>query len=273
MKLAFWHWRRRRQCSGDIGGQSDGSFFCDNSGSNGGNLCYGGSCGHPDCQGCHLVRAGEVMPILGDKLYNELDQERIICITGSLSGGKTRLAFDIALYYWRKGFRVFSNVPHNYENWTGVEDYDLFKSYLVIDEGGEYIRNAKVASLITRSAGKANYYAVFAGKRLPHKNLQDIVIRPRFDFYQNYGIPLILWRAKVNSDEPYKFVFWQWLPQKVHGTYSTLTSSAGLEDMFARAQITVTKLAAMEGQVAGEVQEAGITGFAEDIAEGIAAIS
>lgn len=207
------------------------------------------------------------MPIINSRIFDELDQERIICITGSLSGGKTRLAFDIGLLYWRKGFRVLSNVPHNFENWTGVTDNDLFKTYNVIDEGGEYVRQAKVASLITRSAGKANYYMVFAGKRLPHKNLQDIVIRPRFDFYQNYGIPLILWKAQVNADEKYKFPIWQYLPQRIHGTYSTRTSSSGLEDIFARAQATVEKLAEMEGQTAGTSADAGVSGLADDLSE------
>lgn len=205
--------------------------------------------------------------IFGSRLFDELDQERIICITGSLSGGKTRLAFDIALFYWRRGYRIFSNVPHNFVNWTGVESYDLFKSYVIIDEGGEYVRQAKVASAITRSAGKANYYAIFAGKRLPHKNLQDIIIKPRFDFYQNYGIPLILWRAVVNADEKYKFVFLQAFPQLVHGTYSTRTSSGGIEEVFSRASRTVDLLAKMEGQEAGEQQEAGYTGLADDLAE------
>lgn len=209
------------------------------------------------------------MPILNSRVFDELDQERIICITGSLSGGKTRLAFDIGLIYWRKGFRVLSNVPHNYVNWTGVNDDDLFKTYNVVDEGGEYVRQAKVGSLITRSAGKANYYMVFAGKRLPHKNLQDIVIRPRFDFYQNYGIPLILWKAQVNADEKYKFPIWQYLPQRVHGTYSTRTSSAGLEDIFRRAQNTVNKLAEMEGQTAGSSADAGFSGLADDLSESL----
>jgi len=209
------------------------------------------------------------MPILNSRLYDELDQERIICITGSLSGGKTRLAFDIALFYWRRGFRVFSNVPHNFNHWMGQGDFDLFKTYVVIDEGGEYVRQAKVASLITRSAGKANYYAVFAGKRLPHKNLQDIVIRPRFDFYQNYGIPVILWKAKVNADENYKFSFWQVFPSRIHGTYSTKTSSGGIEDIFSRASRTVERLAQMEGQEAGQQVEAGYTGLADDLAESL----
>lgn len=207
--------------------------------------------------------------ILGSRLFEELDQERMICITGSLSGGKTRLAFDIALFYWRRGYRVFSNTVHNFDNWTGVEGYHLFKSFVVVDEPGEYVRQSKAASVITRSAGKADYYAIFAGKRLPHKNLQDIVIRPRFDFYQNYGIPLILWRAVVNADEKYKFVFLQAFPQLVHGTYSTRSSSGGIEDIFARAQRTVEILAESEGQEAGIQQEAGYGGLADDLAEGI----
>ncbi len=210
------------------------------------------------------------MPILNERVFNELDQERIICITGSLSGGKTRLAFDIALRYWRKGFRVISNVPHNFDDWMGQGRGDLFKTYCVIDEGGEYIRQAKVASLITRSAGKANYYMVFAGKRLPHKNLQDVVIRPRFDFWQNYGIPLILWSAKVQADEKYRFPVWQYMPSLLHGTYSTITSSAGLENIFKFADNTVRRLAESEGQIAGTSADAGVEGFAEDLAEGIA---
>lgn len=205
--------------------------------------------------------------ILGSRLFDELDQERIICITGSLSGGKTRLAFDLALFYWRRGWRVISNVPHNFINWTGVEDYDLFKTFVIIDEGGEYVRASKLASAVTRSAGKANYYAIFAGKRLPHKNLQDIVIRPRFDFWQNFGIPLILWRAVVNADEKYKFVFLQALPQLVHGTYSTRKSSGAIVDITSRALRTVELLAKMEGQEAGEQAEAGYTGLADDLAE------
>ena len=36
--------------------------------------------------------------ILGSRLFDELDQERIVCITGSLSGGKTRLAFDLLFF-------------------------------------------------------------------------------------------------------------------------------------------------------------------------------
>jgi len=204
--------------------------------------------------------------IVGDRIFNELDTERIICIGGSLSGGKTRLAFDLARYYWRRGWRVNSNTAHNFKTY-GADPFHLFKTFNIVDEGGEYVRSAKIASLITRSAGKADYYVVFAGKRPPHKNLQDIIVKPRFDFYQNYGLPVILWRVRVNSDIPYVFTFWQILPQRIHGTFSTRSSSGGIETFIKRAEFTVQELARMEGQDAGIQVEAGVKGFADDLAE------
>jgi len=214
------------------------------------------------------------MPILGDRVYQELEQERIICITGRLSGGKTRLGFELALPWWKRGYRINSNSAHNFINWTGVFTYDLYRSFNIVDEGGEYVRQEKMASMITRSAAKSDYFVVFAGKRLPHKALQQVIIKPRFDFYFNYGIPLILWKAKVSGgDEPYKFSFFQVYPQYTHGTFSTRTSSAGIEEILARAEKTVDRLAREEGQTAGRQLDAGWEGLADDLAGGLSDIS
>jgi hypothetical protein len=218
------------------------------------------------------------MPIFSQRIFSELDTERIICIGGVLSGGKTRLAFDLALPYWRsRKYQINSNVVSNFEGipqtktYRGVhigdkENFHLFKTFNILDEGGEYVRTLKLASSITRSAGKADYYMIFSGKKMPHKELQGVVVRPRFNFWDNFGLPLILWSAKVNSDVPYKFNFIQWFPQALHGTYSTLSSSAGIENIIKRADNTVQLLAYMEGQVAGQTTEAGIEGLADDIA-------
>lgn len=206
------------------------------------------------------------MPILGDRLFNELDQERVVCITGALSGGKSRLAFDIALHYWRRGYRVKSNVGHNFTDWMVTHPKGLlYRTFNILDEGGEYVREAKVGSLITRSAGKADYYAIFSGKRLPHKDLCNVIIKPRFDFWQNYGIPMILWRVKVKSEEPYKYPVWQWLPHLMHGTYSTLSSSQGIENFLVLARQTIERLAQDEGEEAGESVTAGLDSIAEDL--------
>jgi len=207
--------------------------------------------------------------IIGTRLYNELDDERSVCVTGRLSGGKTRLAFDIALYYWRMGYRVISNVPHNFDDWMTFQDVGtLHKSFCILDEGGEYVRAGKLASSITRSAGKADYYTIFAGKRLPHKDLQRIIVVPRFDFFANFGLPALLWQGTVMSAQPrYKFLFWQIFPQVIHGTYSTLSSSAGIENFITRSLVTVNWLAAHEGHSAGLQQDAGLEGFADDVAE------
>lgn len=215
--------------------------------------------------------------IVGQKLFNELDAGRLACILGELSGGKTRLAFDIASHYWHDGYRVVSNVPHNFKYDAGEVTpqfghehiNDLFRTFVILDEGGEYVRSQDLASSITRAAGKANYYFVFAGKRLPHKSMTELIIRPLFNFYTWFGIPAILWRGQVNATDKYKFKFWQTWPDGVHGTYSTLSSSAGIERVIALAKNTVSILAQHEGHEAGLSTSSGIEGLADDIASTI----
>jgi len=215
--------------------------------------------------------------IIGSHLFDELDYSRIACITGSLSAGKTRLAFEIPLHYWHQNFRVLSNARHNFvplyderkviTPWGPQDVRDLlYKKFVILDEGGSYIRKAAVASQIIRSAGKANYYVIFPGKRLPHADLQEMVIEPVFDFYTNFGIPAILWSYKINATKRYSRNFWQVFPALVHGTYSTLTSSAAIDEFEKKAENTVQWLAKMEGQDAGAAREAGLDGLADDLA-------
>jgi hypothetical protein len=75
-----------------------------------------------------------------------------------------------------------------------------------------------------------------------------------------------LWKVKVKTDDAYKFHFWQFMPSLVHGTYSTKSSTAGIEDFLSRAAATVDLLAASEGQVAGKQADAGLEGLADDLA-------
>lgn len=214
--------------------------------------------------------------IVGDRFYYEFDQTRMACITGSLSVGKTNLAFDIALRYWRMGFRVLSNVGNNFvelplhalREQSRFRVCPLYKTVVIMDEAGEYIREQKLASSITRSAGKANYYCIFSGKRLPHKNLQEIIVETRFDFYSNYGLPCILWRCTVEAHKNYSFNFFQWRPSQMWGTYSTISSSGGIEKILGMAVTTVDRLAELEGEIAGVSASAGIGSLADEVASG-----
>jgi len=211
------------------------------------------------------------MPIVGERLFYELDAERCACISGRLSGGKDRLAFDIATMYWHRGYKIISNAPHNYGRTLqsfGWEDAtDLHKSVVIASEGGELVRAQKLATDIVRSAGKDNYYVLFAGKKLPHKILQDMVIRPRFDFYLNYGIPAILWKVKINDgDTKLQFTFFQVQMALVHGVYSTKTSAAGIENIITLARRTVDRLASDEGHEAFISEEQSASGYADDVA-------
>lgn len=205
--------------------------------------------------------------ILGSRIYDELDTSRFMCITGVLSGGKTRLAFDLAVPYWRRGMTVNANVTHNFsgDNRPAWQHDMLYDTFNIADEGGEYVRKAATASTLVRSAGKANYYFIFSGKRLPHNSLQELIVMPRFDFYANYGLPFILWRCTVHGAKKYDVHFWQFLPQLIHGTYSTRTSTSDIDVLIRMAENTVKHLAATEGQEAGQQRTAGLDGLADDL--------
>lgn len=235
--------------------------------------CVGYTDCYPACVSAYkvysFVCAGSLM-IAGQRIYDELDLSRGACIIGSLSGGKSRLAFDLAIPYWREGYRVVSNVPHNFGETLGAFGWEglstLAKCFVIFDEGGEYVRSQKLATALTRSQGKADWYGIFAGRKLPHKILQEIVIEPAFDFYLNYGLPFILWRVIIYGAKKIKFNFFQYGFSKVHGIYSTISSSAAIDNLSALAKSTVDKLAEAEGHQAGEASEAGIFGFADDMA-------
>jgi len=197
--------------------------------------------------------------ILGMRVFEELDVSRRLWIGGDLGGGKTRLAFDLALPYWRKGYNVVSNVPHNFSLSSGpfgVDIPDLYKSFVIGDEAGEYIREQKFASALTRSLSKADYYWVSSGARSPHKFMCDFQIFKIFDFWNNYGVPLLLWRATLFMDTSSKsgsdFLFWQWMPSTLHGTYSTLAPSADMSRIFQLASRTIDRLAKETDSIAGE---------------------
>jgi hypothetical protein len=205
--------------------------------------------------------------ILGYRLFDELDVENICCIGGNLSAGKTRLAFDIARFYWLQDYRVVANVPHHYFGRPkALRTHDLYKTVCIMDEGGEFVRDAKTSSLITRSAGKANYRVIFAGKRAPHKDLQRLMIEPKFNFLGVFGLPFIWWRVKVQAEQNYEVAFWQLFPHLVHGTYSTKSSGGAIESIISLAHKTVERLAHEEGQEAGRQVEAGLLGLADDLA-------
>lgn len=228
--------------------------------------------------------------IIGAQFLKELELSRIVCVPGSVSSGKTRLIVDLyASHFYTKGYRYIANIPHNFPRhpWENLPERDkptkqitdtaafalfqtqyaglftpetlLYKTFIHLDEAGEVARTSKLSSLVTRSAGKANSIVAISGKKLPHKDLQEIVCVAVYDFDVNLGLPFILWNAKVNPGpgvKPYSFLFWQVFPRLVHGIYSTMGSGGSIDSIVNAAALTVARLAYDEGQtsVIGQYQ-------------------
>lgn len=201
-------------------------------------------------------------------LKKEILFSRVFCVTGRLRGGKTRLAFDIYRSYYPE-YRLRANLPNVWQaQGIGVipksrpmkpseavayyyaksgeitPDYS-YHTYNIIDEGGEFVRRERLASYLTRSAGKADAIYCFSGKRLPHKSLQELVLYPVFDFWLNFLIPIVLWRAEVTVglSDRYKFYFAQYFPMMLHGYYSTGYPGTDVDYFANSAAITMIDLA------------------------------
>ena len=196
--------------------------------------------------------------LIGNRFIDELQSERVAYIGGSLDAGKTRLAFEAARFLWLRGYRVIANVPHNYLRPESHDKSFLYKSVVILDEGGEFFRDAKTGSVITRSAAKSDYYVLIPAKRPPHKSMVRLSISPRFNFLSVYGIPAIWWKVVVRADQNYTVSFWQIFPGLIHGTYSTKTSAGGIEIILSLAEKTAKKLANDEGQEAGQELKTGL---------------
>lgn len=165
---------------------------------------------------------------IGGDLSKEMILSRVLVITGSLSAGKTRLAIHLWYHYFR-GYSLYANIPLS-PSLSRPLPPTFHHSYVVLDEGGVFVREAKLASKIIRSAGKADYFVVFSGRRQPHKDLSELVIEPVFDFFRNFGVPALLWRySYFGGRKSYTRLFLQLFPQVVHGLFDTYSPSEGID--------------------------------------------
>lgn len=164
----------------------------------------------------------------GSRFFAELEQERIVCISGALGTGKTLLAHEIALPYIRQGYRFVTNTSsawaHDWRKLQPVNEFGQMKIIADVDEGGLYVRTAKTASKLASFARKLDAYLIFSGKKLPHDDLQSLRIYLWFDFYKNFALPFKVFRydVKVDTTKNYHGYVWQTAWQGFYGVYSTL---------------------------------------------------
>ncbi len=177
------------------------------------------------------------MIIYDGGFFAELYQERIACVTGSLGTGKTLITHAIAQPFLRDGYKFFGNISSAWLD--DIEKVKLTKkgeqvhAVVVCDEGGLYVRRFEDVKRLSSYARKLDIYIIFAGKKLPHEDLQALRLYVWFDFYKNFLIPLRVWRYDVQVDitknyHGYLFETGWWA---YYGLYSTLDPGGDVEDI------------------------------------------
>ncbi len=166
------------------------------------------------------------MIIWDDGFFTELDDNRILAITGRLSSGKSLLAIELAERYLKRGYKLVSQMTcaWNDEPET-VEADELGRRHVVaiVDEGGLYFRTSKSSNSVSSFAAKMDSYIIFSGRKLPHESLCSLTCQVWFDFWKNFLIPVKLWRYDVeNGRKAYHGFFWQTGWWVYWGIYDTL---------------------------------------------------
>lgn len=164
----------------------------------------------------------------GARFFAELDQERIMCVGGQLGSGKSLITHMIAEPYLKRGYRFVTNMASVWaEDWRTIRPippYNQYRVFGAVDEGGLYIRTFKTVSVLASFARKLDAYLLFCGKKLPHQDLQNLVLYQWFDFYKNFLLPIKVYRydVSVSTTKSYHGYIWVTAWQAFYGVYSTL---------------------------------------------------
>jgi hypothetical protein len=167
------------------------------------------------------------MIIWDDNFLTELDENRILAITGRLSSGKTLLAVELAQRYLKQGYRLASQIACVWndplESIIPDPVTGKLKVVCIIDEGGIYFKQATTADSISTFAAKLDTYIIFAGRKLPHRSLCSLTCQVWFNFYKYFGLPFKVWRYDVhNGHKSYAGYFVETGWQEYYGIYDTL---------------------------------------------------
>jgi hypothetical protein len=170
-----------------------------------------------------------------DGFFTELDDNRILTITGRLSSGKSLLAVELSERKLKKGYRLLSQMRCTWNDpYSSVlpDEQGKYHVFVIFDEGGLYFRSWKAASAVSTFAAKIDSYVVFAGRKLPHDDLQSLTCQVWFDFFKWFLIPLKIWRYDVvNGKKTYNGYFIQTGWWQYWGIYDTLDPGGNPETL------------------------------------------
>lgn len=173
--------------------------------------------------------------IWDDGFFTELDDNRILVITGRLSSGKTLLATELAERKLKKGYKLLSQFRCIWnDEYKDVlpDEHGKYHAVAIVDEGGLYFRSAKSASAVSSFAAKLDTYIIFSGRKLPHDDLCSLTCQVWFDFFKYFLIPVKVWRYDVaNGKKTYSGYFVQTSWWHYWGVYDTLDPAGAPDQM------------------------------------------
>jgi hypothetical protein len=167
----------------------------------------------------------------GQVAFATLHGYRMVWLPGAFGNGKTLCAVGMYAQYFRpRGYRLVSNLQ---TVWTesdlkqvNMDENGKLKTFILIDEGGQYFEDADDIKDVMRNPRKMDYILCFASFVPPAKIAQIFQIQPTWS-YRSAGIPFIHyeWSAKIGHYKNKGHFGW-WFFQEMYGTYSS-SSPAG----------------------------------------------
>ena len=163
----------------------------------------------------------------GSAFFAEYEASRVLCFTGSLGSGKSLMSHMIAEKYLKEGYKLITNMASVWADDILEVHPDKKGQYhciVILDEGGIYVRTAKTVQKIHTFARKLDTYLMFAGRKLPHEDLQEFTCALWFDFQKHFLLPLKVYKWEVWKSQGKRYSGYIWVTgmEKYYGVYSTL---------------------------------------------------
>jgi len=192
------------------------------------------------------------MLFAADLFLSDLSQNYVLSIAGQKGSGKTAMAFEIAAWYLRRGYKLISNIDNIWQDkylpilLARNPEY-LKHSVLILDEGGRYLREWRYFENIFEFSRKFDNIILIPSTRVAHENLAEFICRPE------------MWIQRLI---PGKFGYWTYTvktgDKDITGSfYYRPDSSVGVYDTFDVSQSPSFIIEAFSKLIALEAQKRG----------------
>lgn len=208
------------------------------------------------------------MLIHADRVFELLEDFRICWITGRLRGGKTSLAFRLSVPFLEKGYKLISNCKNVWEDdYIELREDKTYKSIVIADEGGRYMRVGVVIDDFMKMAGKIDVINIISSFQEPHRDAQIFTIEVQKGL-SPVGIPVRFYTYKVRHKMVKEQGWFAWmLPNEVQGIYSTNDPITGIQKISDFMERTVVEYTKSQGYTDNEISRMEKTWRLDDISE------